>query len=89
MSNPVTISGASAKPIPQRSQMPHEVLALEVARALEDEVALPQYQRACARHDEQLIRRALQEVLSTPKSKIKRSRPALFFYLVKKYADAV
>ena len=63
-------------------------LALVVAEGLGERHRLPLYRRICRKFDESIIRRALAEVQSIPDEKIKKSRAALFIYLVKKYADS-
>lgn len=57
-------------------------LAIEVANALQDQGALPFYQQCTEKYSEDFIRTTLMKVLSIPESQIKRSRGALFTYLV-------
>ncbi len=63
-----------------------DLLALDIAKAFHDEVHLPMYRHFCATMDESIIRRAFSRVMQTPEQEIKRSRPALFIYLIRKYA---
>ena len=64
---------------------PEELLALEIANALGDEVNLSQYKQYAQKHPEPFLRQILQEVLAYPVAKIRKSRGALFSYLVFKY----
>jgi len=65
-----------------------DLLVLEVAEGLGEKHRLPLYRRICRKFDESIIRQALSEVRSIPDEKIKKSRAALFVYLVRKYADS-
>jgi len=64
-----------------------ELLALDLAEALNDRKSLPLYLSYAKRYPEQLLRRALGEVKEVPPEKIKKSPGALFSYLIKKYAQ--
>ena len=64
-----------------------EPLALEVAEVFNDRKNLRQYMFYCRKYPESLIRRALVEVNETPCSRIKKSRAALFKYLIRVYAE--
>lgn len=61
-------------------------LALEIATTFGDEQSIPKYQRLCAMHDLDIVKRVFFEVQRIPQEKIKKSKAALFTYLVKKYA---
>lgn len=61
-------------------------VALAVATALDDAAAVGKYLVCFQKYPEQAIERALREAKSIPAERIKKSRAALFFYLVKKYA---
>lgn len=74
--------------IPFSPKSPCDMLALEVASALKDESRLLLYRTYCQQFNEQLIRRALAAVKQVPDDKIKKSRPALFIFLLKHYASA-
>jgi hypothetical protein len=58
-------------------------LALELADALNDMEALTVYQGFAERYSEEFLRKILQKVLSIPEDKIRKTRGALFTYLVK------
>jgi hypothetical protein len=60
-------------------------LALEIAKELGEEKRLPLYRMVCENRSEEIIRKAFNQALKTPAEKIKKSRSALFFYLVNKY----
>lgn len=61
-------------------------LAHTLAAALNDIASLDKYRACCGKYPECLIYKALDTAKATPTKKIKKSRAALFFYLVKKYA---
>jgi len=63
-----------------------ELLALDLANALDERKGLPLYLSYAKRYPESLLRRTLGEVKEIPSEKIKKSRAALFNYLVQKYA---
>ncbi|MEM2991373.1 MAG: helix-turn-helix domain-containing protein [Halobacteria archaeon] len=69
-----------------RPKSREELLALDLADALSDRKNLPLYLSYARRYPEPLLRRILSEVKEVPFEKIKRSRAALFSYLLKKYA---
>jgi hypothetical protein len=81
-------SGNSDAPmaVPFVPRNEREELALEVARALHEEHRLPIYLELCKTHSIEAIRRSLEEVKRVPESKIRKSKAALFTYLLKKYA---
>ena len=62
-------------------------LAEEIARAFNDVEGIGLYLDYCRRYPETIIRRAYGEVKELPDSAIRRSRGALFNYLVQKYAN--
>ncbi|MCK4351823.1 hypothetical protein KAW65_00255 [candidate division WOR-3 bacterium] len=63
-----------------------ELLAERIAKTFKDEENLSYYETLCERYSEDLINLAFREVKKIPSSKIRKSRGALFTYLVKKYA---
>jgi hypothetical protein len=63
-----------------------EELALEIARGLGEEPLLPIYRSFVLRHPEEVVRRAYQEAMDFPVEKIRKTRGAIFNYLLKKYA---
>ena len=62
-------------------------LAYELASALNDKEALPVYIAFTRKYNEEFLKRTLLRVMSIPDSKIKRTRGALFTYLVKENGD--
>ena len=58
-------------------------LAYELARTLGDMESLPVYIGFTEKYQEGFLRKILQRVMSLPDEKIKRTRGALFTYLVK------
>ena len=65
-----------------------ELLAVDLARELNDEKSFPLYLYYAKKYPESVIRRVLGEVKETPPERIKKSRAALFNYLIKKYAQS-
>ena len=63
-----------------------EFLAIKIAKELGDIKNLALYLSYCKKYPENLIIRAFQKVNEIPISKIKKSRGALFNYLIQKYA---
>ena len=61
-------------------------LADSIAEELRDRANLPTYQLLCSEYSEKVIHKAKEHTLAVPPEKVKRSRLALFIYLVKKYA---
>lgn len=62
---------------------PHEIkLANEIASTLKDWDALPLYLQYTRKFQESFLRRLVEKVMSIDESKIKRSRGALFTFLV-------
>ena len=64
-----------------------ELLALDLADALNDRKALALYLSYARRFPESLLRRALGEAKEIPIEQIKKSRAALFNHLIQKYAQ--
>lgn len=86
---------AAAPPAVSRTTMPdltadlnpvEESLARELAEALGDQASLDLYRAYVLAYPDVLLRRALAEARSVPQERIKKSRGALFTYLVRKYA---
>ncbi|MCW3120977.1 MAG: hypothetical protein JWQ38_469 [Flavipsychrobacter sp.] len=59
-----------------------ERLAREIADALNDPDALPLYISFAEKYTEAHLRRLLQRVLSIPQDQIRKTRGALFTYLI-------
>jgi DNA-binding MarR family transcriptional regulator len=62
-----------------------ELLALDLARGLNDMPGLPLYLHLARKFPEGALRRVLSEVRAIPDEKIRKSRGALFNHLMKKY----
>jgi len=62
-------------------------LAYEIANALDDLDALPLYISFAMRFQEPLLRKIFQRVMSIPNHKIKRTRGALFTFLMKQQGN--
>ena len=63
------------------------MLALDLAEALDDRKSLSVYLSYARRYPESILRRILGDVKEIPDGDIKKSRAALFSYLIKKYAQ--
>ena len=66
-------------------QTPPNKLALEIATALDDLDALSLHQEFTKKYSETFLRKKLLRVLSIPERKIKRSRAALYTYLIQQH----
>ena len=77
----------STRPIPFIPGNPTDALALEIAREFGDEVRLSFYRQICSAHPHAIVYRAFRAALSTPPWRIKKSRRALFIYLIRKYEE--
>lgn len=64
----------------------HELLAWDLAKALDDADGIRLYRVYSQRYSEELLRKVLDEVQQVPVHRIKRSRAALFVHLVQHYA---
>lgn len=62
-------------------------LASEIAKSLQEEHRTELYRHMLQKHDESIIRKAFDEVNKVPVDKIKKSKSALFFFLLNKYAE--
>ena len=62
-------------------------LAMDIAKTFKEEHRTDLYRYIFQKHDESTIRRAFEETIKVPDSKIKKSKSALFFYLLNKYAE--
>ena len=64
-----------------------ELLALDLARELNDLPGLPLYLSLARKYPETFLRRALSEAKGLPAHKIKKSRGAFFNYLIQKHGQ--
>lgn len=64
-----------------------ELLALDLAEALNDRNGLPFYLSLSKKYPEALLRKVLGEVKEIPDRKIRKSRGALFNHLIQKYVQ--
>ena len=62
-------------------------LAMEIAKSFQEEQRTELYRYIFQKHDESTIMKAFDEANKVPLSKIKKSRSALFFFLLNKYAE--
>lgn len=70
--------------IPRNSQ---DLLALDICQALDDSDNLPLYLSYVRKYSPKIIQRAFNAARELPANKIRKTRGALFTYLVKYYAE--
>jgi hypothetical protein len=61
-------------------------LADDIARAFSEAEHLHRYKICCSKYPRWVIERAFKAAQTFPSERIKKSRAAIFFYLVKQYA---
>jgi hypothetical protein len=87
MNEPQTAGGVGDRtPLNFQPKTKSDHMALKIARAFKEENRLPLYRACCENFEEEGIRKAFSEAMAVPDDKIKKSRSALFVYLMKKYA---
>jgi hypothetical protein len=64
-----------------------QTLANQIAHTLKEPDKIDMFQDLVKKHNASLIRRALREASAIPNSRIKKSRAALFYFLINKYAS--
>ena len=62
-----------------------ELLAKDLAKGLDDEANLRFYLSVCRKYPEQILREIYGQVKQVPKNKIRKSKGALFNYLIQKH----
>ena len=67
----------------ERNQAP---VAHHIARAFDDLDRLHNYVVCCQKYPLAVVWKAFKDAQNVPEAKIKKSRAAIFFYLVKQYA---
>ena len=60
-------------------------LAIELAETLQDHNSLTLYQQFAEKYDEEYLRKVLERVMSIPSNKIRKSRGALFTFLINQH----
>lgn len=68
------------------SQLETQTFAQTIAAVLHDSESLGKYIVCCRKYPAPIIQKALRTAQAIPEAKVKKSRAALFFYFVKKYA---
>jgi len=84
--NENSIQPTASKEIPNHVGQ-QNTLAREIAETFGDEKNLSYYKVICENYSLDIIHRAFGVVKNVPQKKIKRSKGALFTYLVKQYAQ--
>lgn len=72
-------------PTQQALQPREDLLARRIAETFNDLGCLRSYLICCRKYPATIIERAFRDARSIPQARIKKSRAALFFYLVKHY----
>jgi DNA-binding transcriptional MocR family regulator len=86
INNNVVVSVSQKKlPTERRPLTREELLALDISEVLDDQRNIKQYLHFARKFPESILREFLSQVKQTPPEKIKKSRAALFVYLVKQY----
>lgn len=67
-------------------QSKRELFAHTIAQELDDPEHVSLYRQYCKKYPLAIIYRAYAEAKSIPPEQIRKSRAAIFFYLIKKYA---
>ena len=80
-------SHAPVAPVDEPPRTDRFFTAAKIMRALGERVDPDAIEDALERHDDDAIRRALAGAMATPAEKIRRSRTALFLFLLKRYAQ--
>jgi hypothetical protein len=84
----VTIQSSGPTPESQAPEKPHRFFtAAKVMRALNERTDPAAIEDALDRHSDAIVRRALAGAMATPAERIRRSRTALFLYLLKHYDE--
>jgi hypothetical protein len=65
----------------------HELLAWDLAKALDDSAGIRLYRSYCRKYPEWLLRKVLGEVMEVPIEQLRKGRGALFNHLVQQYAQ--
>ena len=71
------------------THQPHnkrEEFAQAIAESFNDQEHLSRYQQACKKYPMAILYRAYSEARSIPAQQVRKSRAAIFFYLIKCYA---
>lgn len=69
------------------SQTKRERFAQMIAQTFNDQEQLSLYLDCCKKYPVAIVYRAFIEAKSVPPEQVRKSRPAIFFYLVKKYIN--
>jgi hypothetical protein len=73
-------------PKPEQKVSNTSKLARQIAKDLDSHEGLAYFEKLCSNYPQKIILQSLKEAKAIPAEKIKKSRSALFVYLVKKYA---
>ena len=77
----------STQAINFQPQTEEDKLAVQIATEFSDLTHLPVYVAFCRRYPQEVIKKAFETTQKYPIEKIKKSKGALFIYLVKFYAN--
>ena len=83
---PISASDPNDRPDAPDFRARQELLAWDLATALDDPAGIRFYRSCARRYSEAQLRRILAGVMEIPPEKNRRSRPALFNFLIQKHA---
>ena len=64
-----------------------DYVARMIAETFKAEAEVKRYRNVCKKYALAVVLRAFAEAKSVPEARVKKSRPAIFFHLIKKYAN--
>jgi hypothetical protein len=82
----IYLKKSMSHPTHQSLQRKEDPLARHIAQTFHDLDCLRSYIVCCGKYSPAIVQRAFKDAQSVPQARIKKSRAALFFYLVKHYA---
>jgi len=71
--------------LPFEPRSANDDLAMEIARAFSDTVRLSLYREACSAYGHTIVYRAFREAMAVPIERVRSSRRAIFFFILKSY----
>lgn len=76
----------NARPVPFLPRNPADALAFDIARSFGDMAHLSLYRQVCGTHDRSVVYRAFREAMEVPAEQVRKSRRAIFFFILRSYA---
>ena len=75
----------TTQPVPFIPKTNADALALEIAQSFKDEIRLEMYRRVCVSREHSVVYKAFRETMAIPAHQVKKSRPAIFFFILHAY----